>query len=193
MLENKKCQIKTLGVRLNFLGDDSLKKFFDDVIFSGKVKLRNLYINQNNISTHMTMELHKALKEKEKESKMGLKLFVDKFEKVQYLQEDRLKDTIWFAPVRQSLEDEGFKNRILSDLCPRKVGLMKSQIRIKIGKKLPMKQSQKNQYIFVEFEPPRWGETAGVTKLVKNKRITLSDRAYIAGTNTFVYYRRSKK
>ena len=82
---------------MNFINDDSIKPFFEKLIFSGKVKLRNLFINQNNISTHTCLELYDQLKENENQLK--IKLFVDKFEKINYYREDRLKETIWFGPV----------------------------------------------------------------------------------------------
>lgn len=42
--------LKTLGLRLNFINDDGFKSFFDDVVFSGISKLENLYIRENNLS-----------------------------------------------------------------------------------------------------------------------------------------------
>jgi hypothetical protein len=42
--------LKTLGLRLNFINDDGFKSFFEDVVFSNISKLENLYIRENNMS-----------------------------------------------------------------------------------------------------------------------------------------------
>ena len=46
----KETNLKTLGLRLNFINDDGFNKFFDKVVFSGISKLENLYIRENNMT-----------------------------------------------------------------------------------------------------------------------------------------------
>jgi hypothetical protein len=48
--EAQNSNLKTLGLRLNFINDDGFKNFFEDVVFSGISKLENLYIRENNLS-----------------------------------------------------------------------------------------------------------------------------------------------
>lgn len=175
---------------MNYLNDDSVSQFFKEAILPGKTSLRNLYLNQNNLTTHKALELHSLLKQAEKTHKF--KLYVDKFEKIQFYTEDRLKNTIFFERIDSTSIND--KNRMLSTLHPRNVGLIKMPIRIRQGKKLPSKNGP-NNYVFVEFELPKMGDQVGngVTKMVNKGRIRLGEKAYLAGTNTFVYYRRSKR
>lgn len=45
-----KSNVKTLGLRLNFINDDGINLFFSEIILQKNNKITNLYINQNNIS-----------------------------------------------------------------------------------------------------------------------------------------------
>jgi len=42
--------LKSLGLRMNFLADDGIQKFFDEVVFTNISKLENIYIKHNNVT-----------------------------------------------------------------------------------------------------------------------------------------------
>lgn len=42
--------LKSIGLRMNFLADDGIQKFFDDVVFTNISKLENIYIKHNNVT-----------------------------------------------------------------------------------------------------------------------------------------------
>lgn len=90
ILGNKASPIKTLGLRMNFLSDDSIQTFFDEVIFSDMTKIENLYLTQNNISDYKSLNLNKRLQ------KQTRKMYIDKFEKIMYNEDERLERTLWF-------------------------------------------------------------------------------------------------
>lgn len=48
---------------MNFINDDGFVKFFDEVVFSGKSKLQNLYVYQNNISPYKAIHISKEVEE----------------------------------------------------------------------------------------------------------------------------------
>lgn len=50
LLDAKNSNLKTLGVRMNFINDFGFTRFFDEFILSGLSKLENLYVNQNNLT-----------------------------------------------------------------------------------------------------------------------------------------------
>jgi len=76
---NPESKIKHLGIRFNFLNDDGISYLFDHAIFKGKSKITHIYALQNYITEHFTLDLQKKLDEFNK------KIYVDQFEKIQYL------------------------------------------------------------------------------------------------------------
>ena len=74
--ENPNSNIKHLGVRFNFINDDGFTYLFENAIFKGKTKIDHIYLIQNYLSEHHTLNLSKKLEE------LGIKIFVDGFEKL---------------------------------------------------------------------------------------------------------------
>jgi len=97
LMEAKNSRLKRLGLRMNFLNDDSVKKFFREVVFSGVTKLESLYINQNNVSSFVCLKLRDELFENQKA--LDKRVFVDRFEKLDFQSDERLKTTVWFGPM----------------------------------------------------------------------------------------------
>ena len=74
---------------------------------------------------------------------------------------------------------------------PSKTGLYKYPFRLRVGKKIPNRPGNKNVYLIQEFENEI--SVGNVTKMVTNGRFSLSRKAYIAGTNTYIQIYRSKR
>jgi len=64
-------------------------------------------------------------------------------------------------------------------------------VRVRFGKKIHNKKSQVNAYMFVEFEDIL--SIANVTSLNAKGRVMPGYKVKIAGSNTFVQIRRSKR
>lgn len=176
-------RLTTLGIRSNFLNDDSIQKFFDDIIFSGVGKLENLYVKFNNISQTKALDLQ------QKVSETKMKIYVDEFERVfDKKDEKRKKVSIWIrlhntltgAFVKQTMEK--FKaNR-------RHVGLVRSMI-FRRGGKISGKDHAHN-YCFIEFEDEN--SVKKCMRWMQNNADGIST-PYLVGSNTFVLFRRSLK
>lgn len=185
MNRSDECNIITLGLRMNFISDDAIGAFFQEVIFSGQGnKLQNLYIKQNNISHNAIACLSEGLK------KANKKIFIDLFESYIYHKEDKRSRTCWFAPVTSNMATDYSFRCLLAWLMQEKSGLVK-QIRLKYGKTPQGKTASKNCYIFVEFEDEAAIER--VQQLVKKRNISISSKVYLAGTQTYTVIRRSKR
>lgn len=91
--ENPESKIKHLGVRFNFINDDGFKYFFENAIFKGKSKIEYVYVIQNYLSEHVTIDLAAKI------SESGKKIFVDQFEKLHFQSQDKLGKSIWISPV----------------------------------------------------------------------------------------------
>jgi len=63
ILNGKECKLKTLGIRMNFINDDGFTRFFDEVILSGMSKIRNVYVNRNNMSEYKALKIQEKIKE----------------------------------------------------------------------------------------------------------------------------------
>ena len=111
------------------------------------------------------------------------KIFIDQFEKLFLLKEEKLKNTIWFGPISSI-------TGLRKQFDPRTVGLIKS-LRVKNGKKLQVKSNSRNSYLFVEFENE--ADSNKVAALMRKRKNTVSAKSYVAGSNTFVVIRRSKR
>lgn len=186
IIGGKESKLQTLGIRMNFINDDGFTRFFDEVIFAAEsTQIQNLYIQENNLSQHKALKLHQELKD------LKSTIYVDAFEKMAYLQEERMKKTIWFGPIENYYAGPNMRYDIINQFCADKTGLVKEPIRFKVGKKIPGKTNNKSIYMFVEFENEK--SIHRVNKMVYKRRINFSRKCYLAGTNTFVAIRRSKR
>lgn len=185
ILGGKDSKLQSLGIRMNFINDDGFTRFFDEVIFAGKSQIQNLYIQENNLSQYKALKLNQELKD------LDSKLYVDAFEKMSYLQEERMKKTIWFGPIESHYATAAMRADIINQFCEDKAGLIKTPIRFRVGKKIQGKTNAKSIYMLVEFENE--SNIHRVNKMVYKRRLAFSRKCYLAGTNTFVAIRRSKR
>lgn len=116
----------------------------------------------------------------------GKPIFVDQFEKIFYQQEEKLKNTVWFGPIISA--DYRTNRNYFSNA--KVVGLIKS-FRLKNAKKIQVKTNARSQYLFVEFENE--ADCNKVTALIRKRKLGVSAKSYVAGSNTFVVVRRSKR
>jgi len=66
------------------------------VYVKNKIKgrqMKNLYINENNLSQYKAKKIYEGIKGD------GMDIFVDSFEKINLLKEEKLKKTLWFGPL----------------------------------------------------------------------------------------------
>eukprot|EP00347_Sterkiella_histriomuscorum_P023864 403333121 len=183
--ENPDSKIKYLGLRFNFINDDGFNYFFENCIFKGKSKISHIYMLQNYLSEHFTVALAQKIEER------GLKIYVDSFEKLQYLNQNRLDRSIWISPVliHQVQTPEIYWKFFQQDF---ECGLIKD-VRIRKGQKIPGKPRE-NCYAIIEYahanSVPRSLRVASKKKsvLAGNKF-----RIYKAGTRTIVFVRPQKR
>lgn len=186
ILKNKTCNLKTLGIRMNFINDDGFTKFFNEVIFSGKSKIDHLYINENNFTDIKAITASDTIKEKK------MTIFVDRFEKLCFNNDKRMEKTLWYnlggiSNNAQALKDA--RSKFIS-FYSKKTGLLKAPLRVKFGKKIPNKTSAQNAYMFAEFEDIR--SVANVISLAAKGQILAPLRPYCSGTNTYIQIRKSQ-
>lgn len=96
ILENEAgSNIKHLGIRFNFIKDDGFAYLFDNAVFpeGGKSKLTHIYMMQNYLSEHFTLQLDAKIEQLKRQ------IYIDSFEKLQYLSQERLDKSIWISPV----------------------------------------------------------------------------------------------
>jgi Ran GTPase-activating protein (RanGAP) involved in mRNA processing and transport len=91
--ENSESKMKQLGLRFNFINDDGFSYFFENAIFKGKSKITHVYLMQNYLTEHYTLELCSKVETS------GKKIYVDGFEKIQYLNQERQDRSIWISPI----------------------------------------------------------------------------------------------
>ena len=125
----------------------------------------------------------------------NLEIYVDSFLKLFYQNEDRLKRTLWFS-FSGTCQEEFSPEQILEILKKfdrEYTGLYSMPVRYKNGKKVGLKKKAKsNQYMFVEFDSE--DGLQNVLKLVSQKKVSpFIQKAYIAGTYTFIHMHRSTR
>lgn len=94
--ENPNSRLRFLGIRFNFINDDGFNYFFENAIFKKRSQVDHVYLLQNYLSEHFSISLQQRCEQQ------GLKLYVDGFEKIQYLNQQRLDRSIWISPVLPS-------------------------------------------------------------------------------------------
>jgi Ran GTPase-activating protein (RanGAP) involved in mRNA processing and transport len=55
--ENPNSKLRHLGIRFNFINDDGFNYFFENAIFKNKSKIDHVYLLQNYLSEHYTLQL----------------------------------------------------------------------------------------------------------------------------------------
>jgi len=65
-----------------------------------------LYISENNLTQYKAKKIYNELKEETGS------VFIDVFEKIGYLSEDRMKRTLWFGPLVETYATS-YRHRIL--------------------------------------------------------------------------------
>lgn len=74
---------------MNFINDDGFLQFFEHIVYSSKVPLSTLYINENNLTEFKATEIYKQLQSK------NSKLFVDRFEKIGFTTDSKMDNTLY--------------------------------------------------------------------------------------------------
>lgn len=92
---NPNSQIKSLGLRSNFIADDAFNYFFNTIVFkkTGKHQISEVFIMLNQVTEHCMFEAKKKLEE------ANLRIYVDMFEKTQYMDSKRNDQSIWISPI----------------------------------------------------------------------------------------------
>jgi hypothetical protein len=159
---------------LNDLSEIKKKKGFAIYVKNTvpKREIKNLYINENNLTQYKAKKIYKELQEDTST------LYVDSFEKIMHLNEDRMKRTLWFGPIQDSYATT-FRHRILDLLQQNQTGMVKS-IRVKRGKKIRGKTNTNSVYMFVEYEHEDSVNKA--IRLIGKGRMSFSRKAYLCGT-----------
>ena len=181
--------LKSLSFRLNFVNDEGISDFVDKVVMSGKTKLEAVYLNENNLTIVKAQELSMKIKEAK------LTLFVDRFEKTQYMPQPgevmSLKKTL-FVCLDKNCDTRFATSQIktfLNQFDMKKVGIMRKPVRVRIGRKIWNKTSEYNAYAFVDFEDV--ASIAKASRLNANKKLLWGYKTYLAGTQTFTHIRAS--
>jgi hypothetical protein len=171
---------------MNFINDDGFARFFEEVVLSGMSKIENLYVSQNNFSEHRQLKVSAEL------AKQKMQVYVDQFEKLSYLKEERMARTVWFGPVNAgTYEHPASRVNMIKAFTPKKTGLFKMPLRLRVAKRIPNRPGRQNVYMFQEFENE--ASVQNVTKMVSSGRFSLARKAYLAGTNTYVQILRSQR
>eukprot|EP01022_Parablepharisma_sp_SALTPOND_P003502 TRINITY_DN1141_c0_g1_i1.p1 TRINITY_DN1141_c0_g1~~TRINITY_DN1141_c0_g1_i1.p1 ORF type:complete len:1379 (+),score=244.39 TRINITY_DN1141_c0_g1_i1:5896-10032(+) len=168
--QNKNTAVKTLGLRFNFISDDGIAEFFNMAVLSGECKLHHLYIKGNYFTEHNMLEMQKALSDKK------VTLHVDVFEKVKYLDHEKLERSIWISPIWASDPEIANKIRYFFEE-QHKVGVV-VDVRLRTGPKMAGKPKA-NIYAVVEF--------AHVNSVPRALRVASKKMAIIQGNRIRIY------
>lgn len=187
IIENPTSSVKHLGIRFNFIKDDGFQYLFDNAIFAeGKSKITHIYMMQNYLSEHYTVQLGAKVEQ------LGLQIYIDSFEKLQYLSQERLDRSIWISPVLPNQVQTGTEVIWKFFQHDFECGLIQD-IRIRKGQKIPGKPRE-NCYAIVEYyhqnSLPRSLRVASKKKSIIGGN---KFRIYKAGTRTMVFVRPQKR
>lgn len=180
--KNPGSKLKILGLRFNFLTNSGIEQMFDS-ISKFKCPLEQIYIRNNLIDEVNNFSLN------QKHSDLKLKVSVDIFEKLKYLEPERLERTIWIHPVANfnAQQIKGFFE------TTHKCGVVVS-VRIRRGKKYPNRTQSENLFAMVEFADPT--SVTHALHLASKKWTVLNGtkfRVYRAGTGTFIFMKKTAK
>lgn len=165
---NKTSKVKTLGLRFNFIDSEGIITFFKKVFPQGhNSKLESIYIRNNSINEFGLYDILRV------HEKLGLKLHVDLFDKLKFVESDILDRTIWIHPaVGTSEEVKNFFE--ISQKC----GIVLN-IRKRTGPRWPNRKRQNNEFYFVEF--------ASAVSVTRALHVASRKLAVISGTNVRIY------
>lgn len=94
--KNPNTSISTLGLCFNFLSDDGIIDFLKQ-LFSGKqgskCKVSSIYVKNNSVNEYGLFSLKRAY------DGLNIKVNIDLFDKLKYLDTEKLDRTIWVHPL----------------------------------------------------------------------------------------------
>jgi len=168
--QNKTSAIRTISIRFNFISDDGISEFFNMAVFSGACRLHHLFIKGNYFTEHNALALQKQLQDKK------ITLHVDAFEKIKYLDHEKLERSIWISPIPSA--DAEYVNKIRTFFeDQQKVGVV-IDVRLRSGPKVHGKPKA-NIYAIVEF--------AHVNSVARALRVASKKKAVIGGARIRIY------
>lgn len=182
LIANPNSKLRIIGLRFNFLTKVGVIELFE-AIPKMKCPLEQIYLKNNLIDEVENFSLS------QKHQEMKLKPSVDMFEKLKYLEPERLERTIWIHPVT------GFNAQQLKNFFENthKCGVVVS-VRIRRGKKYPNRTKTENLFAMVEF-----ADATSVTHALHtaSRKWTILNgikfRVYKAGTGTFIFLKKTSK
>lgn len=181
IVKNPQSNIKGLGLRFNFLTKTGIE-FLIEKLSANANKLENVFIRNNLLDEFGTFFLNKIYTEK------NLKFYVDVFEKLKYLDSERMERSIWVHPIGGNTRQQFKQFFEVTHPC----GIV-LDVRIRTGKKYPNKTGP-NSFAIVEFADPNSVKHA--LYLASQRWTNLNGtqfRVYKAGTGTFFYMKKTSK
>lgn len=103
--ENKNSALTTLGVRSNFINDDSINMLFETLVIA-RPQLKRIFLKTNFLSEFSKVALAKKCIAAKSD------VFVDDFQTVDLLDKEKLDRTIWISPMTPSYSNQ---DKILGD------------------------------------------------------------------------------
>jgi hypothetical protein len=174
---NASTKLTSLGIRSNFINDDSFTQLFETLVF-GKSQLTRLFIKQNFLSEFHKVALAKTWSEK------NSKCFVDDFETVENLQKSKLDRTLWVSPMNAGMPHH---EKTIADffMSLHECGFV-TDVRLRSGRTAPGRPVG-NTYAIIEFSHEN--SVPRGLKLASKKVAVFGGqkaRIYKAGTRTAI-------
>jgi len=169
-----------LGLRFNFLSEDGLVDFIKTIFLNNTnspKKLEEIFIKNNSINELGLFALKRSF-----DNLNIKKLNIDLFDKIKYLDQEKLDRTVWLHPTVSTRHEI---KTFFEDY--QKCGIV-TDIRIRSGPKWPNRVKEANKFVMVEFADPTSIERALKIAARKKALIGLKKfRIYKAGTGTYIY------
>ncbi|CAI2362392.1 unnamed protein product [Moneuplotes crassus] len=166
IIGNSTCALKSISMRYNFITDDGAEKFFDKILSSSKIE--RVFLKNNYLTDPFIVNLQKRLDDFE------YKIFVDAFDKVKYLAQDKLVKSIWISPINALFTEQSITKFFQED---QECGLVK-EVRMFKGSEKEGKQ-QENIYAFVEFEHEN--------SVARSLRVASKKKSFLHGTRFKIF------
>ena len=180
---NKNSNLKYLGLKYNFIGENILSEFIKALNKKeySNLKLEKISVKNNSISTRFIQSFYEEF------SKMKKKVEIDIFDVLYFLEKERLERTIWISTgPNVAKKDITYEIQRQEYLCIKKeeshigIPLFIRKVR---GRKTGRKKEEKNKNIFVEFMVPN--SVNRIMKVASTKEFKLLNKKrkiYKAGT-----------